>query len=87
MREFIASNFTKQTQYPTIGKNNPDSDIFFNSGLFHKFNFIIKKKEITKFPRQYVDYMNKTSQRGPFILEIKRKGNVILYEDKTKFLI
>ena len=31
--------------------------------------------------------MNKTSQIGPFILEIKKKGNVILYEDKTKFLI
>ena len=49
MREFIAGNFTKQIQYPTIGKNNPDSDIFFNSGLFHEFNFIIKKKKSKNF--------------------------------------
>ena len=87
MREFIAGNFTEQHEYPAMDTKNLGKDFYFNSGLFHKFNFIVKKNGIPKFPSQYVDYMNKESLKGPFILEIKKNGNVVLYEDKTKKII
>ena len=87
MREFIAGNFTEQHEYPAMDTKNLGKDFYFNSGLFHKFNFIVKKNGIPKFPTQYVDYMIKESLKGPFTLEIKKSGNVVLYEEKTKKII
>ena len=74
-------NFTRMLNYPK-GKNKTTT-LNIKEGLFHKFNFLTKDK-VTKFPLDLIDYMNKTSQRGPFVLEVKKTGNVILNEKKQK---
>ena len=81
-----AGNYMKQYKYPINGNDIVGGDLIVNKGLFHKFNFLVKSG-LTKFPRQYISFMDELAKKGPFIFEIKKNGNVILYEKKTKNII
>ena len=90
--EYPKGNFTEQEEYPIMPPNvsyKYGKNLYLNSGLFHKFHFLINNKnEFSKFPRQYFNYMNEiSSNKGPFIFEIKKNGNVIFYEKKTNKII
>ena len=81
----IVDNYTKEYAYP-IKDNVYGEDLILNNGSFHKFDFLMSYG-ISKFPREYVNYMKEKSLNGPFILEVKKNGNVILYEKKTNKII
>ena len=68
--------------YPTMKKNKNGvpihSDFIMKKGYFHKYKFLVENK-VTKFPGQYLDFMVEESEKGPYVLEVKTNGNVILY--------
>ena len=79
----ISSKYTKQKNYPKTKKTQPD-DLDLAYGLYHKFNFI-KKTCLSKFPRTYTFFNTETStnNKAPYVLEVKKNGNIILYHKKT----
>ena len=83
--KYPTGNLTEQYKYPTKSDDIKGNNLVFNKGLFHKFNFLVKNK-VTKFPGQYVNYMNDASLKGSFVLEVKKNGYVLLYEKKQKML-
>ena len=40
-----------------------------------------------RFPREYEDYIKERAKNGPYVLEVKKSGNVIIYEEKTNSII
>ena len=77
MIKVIDDKVIQLKDYP-ININNT-SYMIIKEGNFHKYNFIIKS-QLTKFPGQYVKQMNKLANMGPFVLEVKKNGNVIYYQ-------
>ena len=71
--------------YPKINEGIFDNFVVKN-GYFHKFNFLIKN-QLTKFPGQYLEKMLNDSEKGPYVLEIKKNGNVIFYPKKYPYNI
>ena len=64
--------------YPMYN-NQLGENIIAKKGKFHKFNFL-NKFQLTRFPGQYIEQMNRLSKMGPFVLEVKKNGNVIYYQ-------
>ena len=78
----LFGDVNKIFDYPK-SKKNQNKELIFNAGAFHKFDFIVNNC-VSRFPREYANYMEEKSKNGPFVLEVKKNGNVILYEEKTK---
>ena len=56
----IVENYTEEYAYP-IKTNTFWENLILNNGSFHKFNFLMSNG-ISKFRREYVDYMKKNYQ-------------------------
>ena len=75
----IKDNVVVLKEYPMYNKIDQDQTIITKKGNFHKFDFLIKS-QLTRFPGQYIDQMKRLSEMGPFVLEVKKNGNVIYYQ-------
>ena len=82
----IDDNVLVLKDYPTYNKIAQDQTIIAKSGKFHKFNFLIKS-QLSSFPGQYIPLMNRLSKMGPFVLEVKKNGNVIYYQKNNPLAI
>ena len=79
------SGYTKMDDYPRT-QLGQYSDIYLNNGLLNEFYFKLNNS-MSRFPRNYVNYFEEKSKKGPYILEVKKNGNVIFYEEKTNKII
>ena len=73
----------KLKSYPTNeGISSDVEDFVTNKGQFYKFNFLIKNK-VKKFPGEYLPYMSGAAFNGPYVLELKKNGNLVFYQRNT----
>ena len=75
----ITNNAIELNDYP-VTSEQLHYNLIVKKGYFHKFNFLIKNEALNMFPTQYANYIYKTSENGPYVLEVKKNGNVILYQ-------
>ena len=85
----VTGNYTKLTNYPSIlvgYRQVIRCELFLNKGHFYKFNNFVNWY-LTKFPLRYIYGAEFAAKKGPFVLEVKKTGNVILYEKNTKKIV
>ena len=70
-------NIIELKDYPNEG--NGTCNFISKKGYFHKFNFLVNKI-YSHFPSKYLSLMRYSSGIGPYVLEVKKNGNVLLYQ-------
>ena len=81
--KFPTGAYTDEYSYPTFSK---EADLALNLGLFHKFNFV-SKFVINEFPGDYIRTLKERGESGPYVLELKKNGNLILYRKKDNYYL